>query len=109
MTDETTDLLIRARSFIERGWCRGTSAAQDVEGNPVSWSDARAVSWCLQGALLAAGMPRLATLSHPAQRRLLCAIGDNPDFPQIGLIGFNNSQQTVESVLAAFDRAIAAR
>jgi hypothetical protein len=99
--DETTTLLIRARSFLERGWCRDT-LARDAWGNEVSACGDRAAKWCINGALLAAGF-RGAYVSHPAVARLEAAI-DGED-----LVEFNNQQETVEPILAAFDRAIAAR
>jgi hypothetical protein len=99
--DETTALLIRARAFLERGWCRH-NLAQDAEGNSVEPTDKRAVSWCAFGALLAAGCP----LTSPPQTtdtdpwaRLQAVMG--------GPTGnFNDAQETVEPVLAAFDLAI---
>ena len=53
--DETTTLLIRARNFIQRGWCRA-AIARDADGNHLM--DARsadAVAWCSIGALEATG------------------------------------------------------
>jgi hypothetical protein len=101
--NETTALLIRARGFIERGWCRG-SLALDATGNAVDPTSERAVAWCANGALVALGVPWSpgdAFEHHPAVRRLTVAIGGE-------FIGtFNNTQETVEPVLAAFDRAIA--
>jgi hypothetical protein len=51
------------------------------------------------GALMAVGVPR--AVRHTSFLRLQSAFGDE----LIGL--FNNAQETVEPVLAAFDRAIA--
>jgi len=97
--DEATALLIRARGLLERGWCRGAQAL-DADGEPV-WGDSdRAVVWCAYGALCAAGMP-LGAHNHPAVHRLT---GGRDGF---FLADFNNAQETVEPVLAAFDRAIA--
>lgn len=47
--DETTALLIRARGFIERGWCRGTEALT-ATGSMVQPTSDRAVAWCMYGA-----------------------------------------------------------
>ena len=100
--DETTALLVRARGFIERGWCRG-DLARDANGNGVWPTEQQAVAWCAGGALIAAGMPYnvVSILAHPATRRLRAAIAGG------NIAGFNNRQETVEPVLAAFDRAIA--
>ena len=98
-TDETTAMLIRARSLLERGWCRWTQA-RDGDGNPLEYDDKRAVRWCANSALLLAGMSELLT-DHPALGRFKAATGG------IHITLFNDAQETVEPVLAAFDRAIA--
>ena len=105
--DETTALLIRARSFLERGWCRDVFA-RNATGRVVPPRHQTAVAWCAIGALLAAGMPEprivhVVHSMHPAMRRLKSAVGGW----NVGR--FNNTQETVEPVLAAFDRAIADR
>lgn len=96
--DETTALLIRARGFIERGWSRGTYA-RDANGSIVPPHSPKAVCWCAVGALIAVGVHT----PHPARNRLLAAIRTGES-----LSTFNDRQETVEPVLAAFDRAIAA-
>ncbi|HXP05507.1 MAG TPA: hypothetical protein VN808_15415, partial [Stellaceae bacterium] len=58
VADDATALLIRARSFIKRGWCRH-SAAVDENGVEVHPTSERAVAWCAIGALDAAGIPYL--------------------------------------------------
>ena len=103
--DETTALLIRARSFVARGWCRYRQA-EDSNGDRCYPFDDRAVAWCAYGALLAAGLQRFnppyAWHEHPAIVRFHAATGGE-------LIDhFNNRHEIVEPVLAAFDRAIAA-
>lgn len=101
MADETTALLIRARSFIDRGWCTGP-LARTRDGRPISPDSPHAVAWCAWGALSAAGAPIAEHLTHPAFVRLQAAVGkENVPF-------FNDHQKSVEPVLAAFDRAIAA-
>jgi hypothetical protein len=104
--DEATALLIRARGFLERGWCRWAQA-KDAGGNYTEPTSERAVAWCAYGALLAAGLHERGYGNDgygndPAVKRLQAATGNW----SIG--GFNNRQETVEPVLAAFDRAIAA-
>jgi hypothetical protein len=97
--DAATALLVRARGFIERGWCRG-ALARDMTGiatNPIS---SGAVAWCPNGALIAARMPN--HFKHTVRGRLTAATGG------YSITGFNDEQTTVEPILAAFDRAIAA-
>src|SRR5437588_6745340 len=76
--DATTELLIRARGFIGRGWCR-YMLAMDAAGHPVDPTTTDAVAWCANGALVAAGLPdgrnRAFYLDHPAIRRLEAVIG----------------------------------
>jgi hypothetical protein len=100
-TDETTELLIRARSLLKRGWCRGT-AAQTSFGLPVSLYSRWAVAWCASGALKAARTGTSDLDYRRASIRLIAAIGG------VNIADFNDRQETVEPVLAAFDRAIAA-
>jgi hypothetical protein len=97
--EETTALLIRARSFLVRGWCRGAHA-RDAADDEVMPTSERAVAWCMFGALVAAGWDIRHT-RHPAYHRLSAATNDEG-------AAFNDRQTTVEPVLAAFDRAIAA-
>ncbi len=100
-SDAATRLLIRARGFIERGWCRYVQA-EDAAGYGVNPTSKRAVAWCASGALLSAGVPDGPDyIAHPAVHRLEAAIGGEP------IHKFNNRQETFEPVLAAFDRAIA--
>jgi hypothetical protein len=94
--DEPTALLIRARGFMERGWCKGRQAV-DESGKWVESTSKQAVAWCAYGALVAAGL----VPGHPALTRLFDAMGG------VGVIPFNDRQETVEPVLAAFDRALA--
>jgi hypothetical protein len=124
--DSTTALLIRARGFIERGWCRG-EGAKAANGCVVDPTSAEAVAWCSVGALVAAGMPVTAACVHiwqqPVMRRLGEAtaayvhIWQQPAMRRLGeamwcassiVSRFNDNQETVEPILAAFDRAIAA-
>jgi hypothetical protein len=97
-TDETTALLIRARSYIARGWCRGAMAKNPV-GNVVDPTDAHASAWCAWGALTVAG---ISDIHGIAANLLATAIGR-----YYSISRFNDAQETVEPVLAAFDRAIA--
>jgi len=99
--DETTTLLIRARALLVRGWCRGTPARSRL-GVQVSPLSRRAVAWCAGGALFAARLTASGLDYHRAAARLIAAIGG------VSVADFNDTQETVEPVLAAFDRAIGA-
>jgi hypothetical protein len=102
VADDATALLIRARSFIERGWCRGAAAA-NVNGLEVHATSKQAIAWCALGALDAAGLPYIHHIRlgwHPAYRRLQDVIGDER------LQDWNARQGTSGPVSAAFDRAI---
>jgi hypothetical protein len=99
--DETTLLLIRARGLVERGWCRGISAL-DSDGATIEPQDEAAVCWCAYGALIAASWRTDVSNEAVAAAfdRFQAAIGGE------NILDFNDSQETVEPVLAAFDRAI---
>ena len=99
--DEPTAILIRARDFIERGWCR-YFYVKDRLGIPVPATCRWAVSWCAVGAIQAATSSAAHREAHEACTRLRNVMGD------VDIIVFNDRQKSVESVLAAFDRAIAA-
>jgi hypothetical protein len=101
VTDEATALLIRARALVARGWCRGARASS-LLGFRVSPYSSRAVAWCMSGALEAAALTESDLDRRRAHCRLRAAIGG------ISVADFNDTQETVEPVLAAFDRAIAA-
>jgi hypothetical protein len=96
---EATALLVRARGFLEHGWCRHTSA-RNFFGMSVSAYSRWATAWCANGALRAARLTASDLVRRRAGIRLTAAIGGC-------LSDFNDAQETVEPVLAAFDRAIA--
>jgi hypothetical protein len=100
-TDAATELLIRARSLLLRGWCRDKGAI-DENGVEVHPTSPRAIAWCALGALDAAGIPYLYHQHgpHPAYQRLKVAIGEERP------MDFNARQETSGPVLAVFDRAI---
>jgi hypothetical protein len=77
--------------------------ARDATDRPVDPQHEPARQWCANGALAAAGMCLNPAhyFKQPAVHRLEAAMGGN-------IAEFNNCQETVEPVLAAFDRAIAA-
>jgi hypothetical protein len=99
--DEATALLIRARALVARGWCQETNA-RNFLGFRVSPYSRWATSWCPSGAIRAARAGASGLDVDHAVRRLTAEMG--------ALIPvFTDRQKTVEPVLAAFDRAIAAR
>lgn len=98
--DEATALLIRARTLVARGWCRGALARSRL-GRPVNIFSGRAVKWCASGGLQAARLGTSDLEYRRAVYRLSDAIGDE------AVHEFNDRQETVEPILAAFDRAIA--
>jgi len=100
-TDEATALLIRARALVARGWCRG-AAARNRFGFRVCPLSSGAVAWCASGALEAAALVVSDLDRRHAWVRLRSAIGG------ASIHAFNDTQETVEPILAAFDRAIAA-
>jgi hypothetical protein len=98
--DEATALLTQARNFLERGWCRNWLAV-DTTGIGVDPTAKKAVAWCAWGALTVAGLPRRQNeVWENAIDRLKAAINYED------IANFNNRQETVEPVLAAFDKAI---
>lgn len=101
VADETTTLLIRARALVARGWCRGVPA-RNFLGFSVSPRSRHATAWCMSGALCAAALVESDLDRRNAQCRLIAAIGG------VSVADFNDTQETVEPILAAFDRAIAA-
>lgn len=98
--DPTTALLIRARGFIERSWCRKWFAG-DANGWGVTPVSEQAIAWCMTGALMAAQQQTADGCVNDAIERLRSAVGGDGT-----LADFNDRQQTVEPVLAAFDFAI---
>ena len=98
--DETTELLVRARTFVARGWCRGTEA-RNLLGFSVSPYSRHAVAWCASGAVQAAQAAASDLDCRRAYLRLIAAMDDEL------IAAFNDRQETVEPILAAFDHAIA--
>jgi hypothetical protein len=98
--EEATALLIRARALVARGWCRGVPARNFI-GISVGPRSGHATAWCMSGALNAAALVESDLDRRNAKCRLIAAIGG------VSLAAFNDTQETVEPVLAAFDHAIA--
>ena len=95
------DDLIKARSFIERGWTQGTYA-RNANGQPTLCTGPDAVAWCMGGACkIAVGYNSLF-----ACLPLRVALGSvvKSEVPP-----YNDAPgRTKEEVLAVFDKAIAA-
>jgi hypothetical protein len=97
--DGPTTFLIRARALLASGWCRHAQA-RNFLGFQVSPYSRWATCWCASGAFRAAATGVSDADRRRAQARLIVAIGGET------LWEFNDRQETVEPVLAAFDRAI---
>lgn len=61
-----TNPKLKPSDYIKKGWCQG-QYAKDAKGYPVPCYTAAAVSWCIDGAFMAAGlgMPGYISLSIP--------------------------------------------
>lgn len=102
-----TKLLIRAHFLLKHGWCVN-ALALDGNGQPVDPRSECAVQWCPYGALLAAEESPTTPAFDAALRRLHAQIPDASGYAAFDIGAFNKRQETVEPILAAFDRAIAA-
>lgn len=99
MTD-ALKILKRARSLIAEGWCQGVSA-QDANGHCTSVDSVHAVKWCIDGAFCAsAGVGYLEAIK---------CLSRAFDSPQSIILWNDTPGRTQAEVLAAFDRAIAAK
>jgi hypothetical protein len=100
---DATELLIKARALVERGWCRGKLAV-DANGEEVDVASEQAVAWDAIGAIRLLEISMGHRPASEALRRLTIAVG--PIWKWVG--AFNDDQESVYPILAAFDRAIAA-
>lgn len=94
------EILIKARGYIESGWCRDHYAV-NPEGSPCRANSGEAVAWCALGALRAADQrgDDLSPEGYAAKALLNEVVGD--------IIWWNDSRaHAKEEVLAAFDKAI---
>jgi len=100
--NELKDHLVKARSYIEKGWTQG-EYARDKEGDSVTSWDPTAVCWCARGAFRAVdgNYPSSSASDHSVF--LLAEIGhfDSPT------LWNDYSKRTQQDVLALFDKAIA--
>lgn len=100
--DADAALLVRAKGFLQKGWCRNAQGRR-ADGRYVDPESSEAVSWCAYGALVRAGMKNGAYPKDAAAlRHLMTAIG----YEDVGPGVWNNSQKSVEPILKKFDEAI---
>lgn len=100
------DILERAKGYVERGWCQGSSATNE-QGEVVNPFHPSACCWCAQGAVNAAAFEfRLESWFESAVtslRKELRILGvENPSIPRWNDDPFRTKQE----VLDLFDRAI---
>lgn len=100
---ETVEILKAAREKLAKpgAWTKGCTG-RNAEGEYVGARDDEACQWCAYGAVLAV-MP-------PGQPAGMVVNALNAVVPpdSEGFVSFNDEAETVEPVLALFDRAIAA-
>ncbi len=100
----TAKTLIDARGYLARGWCK-YSEGRTSSGNLVRGNHPNAVAWCILGAVEKAldGV----NLVDPTFVNAITAIDDALPAEYRGSIcTFNNTQTSVEPVLAVMDKAI---
>jgi hypothetical protein len=101
MTNETTlDILTAARDRIASGWCQRHSAL-DADGKPAFPSSAKAVKFCVIGALAASHVLYL-------DESVIKPLRESAGIPKDKSLFHWNDQpgRTQAEVLEAFDRAI---
>ena len=92
----TKEVLVKARTLVEKGWTQGAFAKDDY-GYIVKSTDPKACSWCATGAIQAV-LPKNVPFSD------YTALLTVPN----GIVLFNdNLNTTKEDVLKVFDKAIA--
>jgi len=103
--------LIKARSFVERGWHKGCNAL-DSNRRSVYPNSPEAVSWCVIGACLATTKRGISPESYERFDELMIALDNvlrKENSPYKFLQSFNdNPEVTKEKVLTLFDRTIVA-
>jgi hypothetical protein len=98
-------ILKRARSYLEKGWCRG-SWARKADGSAEYIFSRKACSWCLEGALLKAENQPTWSSAGIETRELL--LGMIPKYKFFGLQKWNDAKKrTKRQVLSLLDRAMA--
>ncbi len=100
----TRDVLVKARSYIERGHTT-RAFARNAAGDDVPPEHPGACCWCILGALLLASPDR--RVHQGARRALMEACGVRP--PSSLDVWNDAPERTQADVLDAFNRAIAAQ
>lgn len=102
---KAAETLERARALVAKGWVQDKEAA-DAKGLDVDALSELACSWCALGALAAAANGHGFETYKAAREALARAAGEQPTNDMIAR--WNDSAGSVDVVLAAFDKAIAA-
>jgi hypothetical protein len=107
MANEATavDILRQARQLLAKpnGWTKGW-AAQAEDGTVVGVRDKSASKFCASGAVIRAAY-ELGVDGSQEERAAMVGYSSETPFPFL-LTAFNDSQQTIQPVIEAFDRAI---
>ena len=99
--NELKDHLVKARSYIERGWTQN-EYARDAEGECVFAYDPTAVCWCVRGAFRAVDGEWPQSVESDRGAFLLAEVGHIDS-----LTNWNDSlSRTQQDVLDLFDKAI---
>lgn len=101
------DTLRKARGLLEKGWTKG-AYARNAEGQKTAWLSPEATCWCARGALLAAAEVNGDFYSENWDNvNKITSIIEHRPCGGLGLLDFNDAQDTVEPILAVFDEVIA--
>ena len=100
MDSKVKEVLVKARSKIEQGWCQGASARGRGGRTDVACADDAAREWCALGAILAVCGPG-------PEYQFVDAFMVNAGVQHI-TVWNDRPGRTQAEVLAAFDRAIEA-
>ena len=98
----TKEILIKARSLIEKGWTKGCFA-RDAKGDHVDPTESSACKWCTTGAIW-----RVVGYDGRVKYQEACSVLDDlvcSDFNNV--TQFNDYPETTQAgVLNLFDKAI---
>lgn len=97
--------LSAARALLAKGWCQGT-AARNVHGHTVPYTDSHAVAFCVNGAMIRAGA---FDLDHDKGAfKYVLAAGNFGNAPY--LANWNDSSRRRHAdILALMDHAVEMR
>lgn len=102
------DILVKAKAVLQQGWTGGDAAeARDADGKIVPAMAASATEWTPLGAIKRASTQYAMAGWSLAASWLRLTI-TQPPYSFLDLYAWNNAEgQTLESILTAFDDAIA--